>query len=99
MQKESNQTDQRNSNCERNEIRLLIWTKVKILFIKILCKWINRKEIFVMKIWAFESPDSDNQAKSYTKMKFESGIAIEINRGKSTENKSDKQTDERMFVV
>ena len=30
LQKESNQTEQQNSNYERNKIRLLIWTKVKI---------------------------------------------------------------------
>ena len=44
MQKESNQTEQQNSNGERNKIRLLIWTKVKFYCTEILFKLIKQKE-------------------------------------------------------
>ena len=44
LQKESNQTEQRNSNCKGNKIRLLIWTKVKFYGTKILFKLIKQKE-------------------------------------------------------
>ena len=50
MQKESNQMEQRNSNDERNKIRLLIWTKVKFYSTKILFKLIKQKESLEMKI-------------------------------------------------
>ena len=50
LQKETNQTKQRNSNCERNKIRLLIWTKVKFYSTKILFKLVKRKEDFETKI-------------------------------------------------
>ena len=39
-------------------------------------KLIIRKEGFETKLQALESPDSDKRAKSYTKMKIGSGIAI-----------------------
>src|SRR3990170_40149 len=50
LQKESNQTEQRNSNYERNKIRLLIWTKVKFYSTKILFKLVKQKEGFDTKI-------------------------------------------------
>ena len=50
LQKESNQTEQRNSNYERNKIRLLIWTKVKFYSIKIMFKLVKHKEGFETKI-------------------------------------------------
>ena len=50
LQKESNQTKQRNSTCERNRIQLLIWTKVKFYYTKILFKLIKQKEGFETKI-------------------------------------------------
>ena len=59
LQKESNQTEQRNSNGERNKIRLLIWTKVKFYSTKILFKLVKQKEGLETKIQALESPDSD----------------------------------------
>ena len=37
---------------------------------------VKRKEGFETKLQALESPDSDKQAKSYTKTKIGSGIAI-----------------------
>ena len=43
LQKESNQTEQRNSNCERNKIRLLICTKVKFIVTKSCSSWLNGK--------------------------------------------------------
>ena len=43
LQKESNQTEQRNSNYERNKIRLLIWTKVKFTVPKSCSSWLNKK--------------------------------------------------------
>ena len=49
-QKESNQTEQRNSNCERNKIRLLIRTKVKFYSTKILFKLVKQKENFETKL-------------------------------------------------
>ena len=69
-QKESNQTEQRNSNCERNKIRLLIWTKVKFYSNKTLFKLVKRKKGFEMNICAFESPDSDSRAERKTKNKI-----------------------------
>ena len=50
LQKESNQMEQRNTNCKRNKIRLLIWTKVKFYSTKILFKLVKRKEGFETKI-------------------------------------------------
>ena len=50
LQKESNQTEQRNSNCERNKIQLLIWTKVKFYSGKNLFKLVTQKEGFEMKL-------------------------------------------------
>ena len=46
LQKESNQTEQQNSNYERNKI----WTKVKFYSTKILFKFIKQKEGFETKI-------------------------------------------------
>ena len=63
LRKESNQTEQRNSNCERNKIRLLIWTMVKFYSSKNLFKLVKRKEGFETKIQALESPDSDKRVK------------------------------------
>ena len=50
LQKESNQTEQRNSNYERNKIRLLDWTKVKFYSTETLFKLGKRKEGFKTKI-------------------------------------------------
>ena len=44
LQKESNQTEQRNSNGGREKLRLLIWTKVKFYCTEILFKLIKQKE-------------------------------------------------------
>ena len=46
LQKESNQTEQWNSNYERNKIHLLISTKVKFYSTKILFKFNKQKEGF-----------------------------------------------------
>ena len=43
LQKESNQTEQRNSNYERNKNHLLIWTKVKFYCTKILFKLVKER--------------------------------------------------------
>ena len=43
---------------------------------------VKQKEGFETKLQALESPDSDKRAKSYTKTKIGSEIAIENNRGK-----------------
>ena len=51
-------------------------------------KLIIRKEGFETKLQALESPDSDKRAKSYTKTKNRSEIAIENNREKSEKNKN-----------
>ena len=61
--KESNQSEQRNSNFERNKIRLLIWTKFKFYSSKILFKLFKQKEGFKTNIQALESPNSDKRAK------------------------------------
>ena len=50
LQKESNQTEQRNSNYERNKNHLLIWTKVKFYSTKIMFKLFKQKEGFETKI-------------------------------------------------
>ena len=88
MQKESNQTKQQNSNCERNKPGLLIWTKVKFYSSKNLFKLIKQKEGFETKLQALESPDSDKRANSYTKTKIGSEIAIENNREKPEKKKN-----------
>ena len=59
-----------------------------------LVKW---KEGFETKLQALESPDSDKRAKSYTKTKNRSEIAIENNREKSEKKKklTNRLTNER----
>ena len=88
LQKESNQTKQQNSNGERNQLRLQIWSKVKKFSSKSLFKLVKQKEGFETKLQALESPDSDKRANSYTKTKIGSEIAIENNRGKSEKKKN-----------
>ena len=88
LQKESNQTEQRNSNGERNKIHLLIQTQVKFYSSKNLFELVKRKEGFDTKLQALESPDSDKRAKSYTRMKIGSGIAIENNCEKPEKKKN-----------
>ena len=48
--KESNQTEQQNSNHERNKIQLLICTKFKFYNDKILFKLVKQKEGYETKI-------------------------------------------------
>ena len=43
-----------------------------------------------MKLQVLESPDSDKRAKSYTRTKIGSEIAIRNNRGKSEKKKTDR---------
>ena len=62
-------------------------------------KLVKRKEGVEKKIWAFESPDSDSRVKSKTKNKIRAEIAVEKNRKKSPEKKTDEQANERMFAV
>ena len=50
LQNESNQTEQLNSNSERNKIRLLIWTEVKFYSTNILFQLVKQKEGFETKI-------------------------------------------------
>ena len=50
LQKESNQTEQRNSNCKRNKLRVLIRTKVKVYSSKNFFKLIKQKEGFETKL-------------------------------------------------
>ena len=52
-----------------------------------------------MKLQALESPDSDKRAKSYTKTKIGSGIAIRKIADLIREKKNDEQINERMFVI
>ena len=60
---------------------------------------VKRKEGFETILQALESPDSDKRAKSYTRTKIGSEIAIRNNRGKSEKKKNDEQINERMFVI
>jgi len=60
---------------------------------------IKRKEGFEMKIWNFESPDSDSRAKRKTKNKIRAEIAIGKIADKSLEKKNDEQANERTFAV
>ena len=62
-------------------------------------KLVKRKEGFETKLQALESPDSDKRAKSYTKTKIGSEIAIRNNRGKSEKKKNDEQANEQTFAV
>ena len=98
LHKESNQTEQRNSNHERNKIRLLIWSKVKFYRTKILFKLVKQKEGFETKIQMLVSPDLDERAKIYTRTKIRAEIAIENNHGKPWK-KTDEQTNERTFAI
>ena len=50
-----------------------------------LVKW---KEGFETKLQTLESPDSDKRAKSYTRTKIGSEIAIRNNHGKSKKKKN-----------
>ena len=62
-----NQIKQSNESqtAKENNFVLLIWIEVKFYRSKNFFKLIIRKEGFEMKLQAFESPDSDKQAKSY----------------------------------
>ena len=80
LQKESTQTEQRNSKYERNKIHLLIWTKVTFYSTKIMFKLFKQKEGFETKIQALVSSNLDKRAKSYTRTKIRAKIAIENNR-------------------
>ena len=60
---------------------------------------VTRKEGFETKLRALESPDSDKRAKSYTRTKIGSEIAIRNNRGKSEKKKNDEQINERTFFI
>ena len=62
-------------------------------------KLIIRKEGFEMKLQALESPDSDKRAKSYTKTKIGSGIAIRKIADLIREKENDERINERMFVI
>ena len=59
---------------------------------------VKREEGFKTKLRALESPDFDKRAKSYTKTKIGSEIAIRNNRGKSEKKKNDERVNERTFV-
>ena len=59
---------------------------------------VKQKEGFETKLQALESPDSDKRAKSYTRTKNRSEIAIRNNRRKSKKKKTDEQANERTFV-
>ena len=78
MQKESTRKKQRNSNCKRNELRLLIGLKSNFTVAKTLFKLIKRKEGIETNIWDFESPDSDSRVKRKKKNKIRAEIAIGI---------------------
>ena len=55
---------------------------------KNLFELVKQKEGFETKLEALESPDSDKRAKSYTRTKIGSEIAIENNRGKFEKKKN-----------
>ena len=61
-------------------------------------KLVKRIEGFETKLQALESPDSDKRAKSYTKTKIGSEIAIRNNHGKSEKKKNGRTVKERTFV-
>ena len=52
-----------------------------------------------MKLQALESPDSDKRAKSYTKTKIGSEIAIENIAKNQRKRKTNEQANERTFAV
>ena len=64
-----------------------------------LVKW---KEGFETKLQALESPDSDKRAKSYTRTKIRSGIAIrkiaDLIREKENDERSLKRTNGRTLA-
>ena len=61
-------------------------------------KLVKRKEGFETKLQALESPDSDKRAKSYTKTKVGSEIAIRKIVDLIREKENDEQFNERMFI-
>ena len=61
-----------------------------------LVKWI---EGFETKLQTLESPDSDKQAKSYTKTKIGSEIRSGIIAENPRKRKTDEQANERAFAV
>ena len=60
---------------------------------------VKRKEGFETKLQALESPDSDKRAKSYTKTKIGSEIAIRKIADLIREKENDEQINERTFVI
>ncbi len=94
-QKESNRTKQQKTNDKRNKLRLLFWIQGNFYSGKNLFELVKWKEGFETKLQALELPDSDIRAKSYTRTKIGSEIAIRNNRGKSEKKKNDEQINER----
>ena len=60
---------------------------------------VKRKEGFETKLQALESPDSDKRAKSYTRTKIRSEIAIKIIAKNPRKRKTDEQAKEQTFAV
>ena len=76
---------------------LLVGLKSNFTVAKILFKLFKRKEGFEMKIWDFESPDSDSRAKRKTKNKIRAEITIGITADKYPEKEkwTNRLTNER----
>ena len=79
-------------------LHLLFWILGNFYRSKNLFKLVKRKEGFETKLQALESPDSDKRAKSYTRTKNESGIAIRKIADLIRKKENDKQINERTFV-
>ena len=76
MQTESNRTKQRKSNGERKQLHSTNLDLSQIYSSKNFFELVKRKDGFETKLQELESPDSNKRAKSYTRTKIESGIAI-----------------------
>ena len=75
-QKNQIERSKRSQTAKENNFVLVIWIQGKFYSSKNLFKLIIRKEGFETKLQELESPDSDKRAKSYTKTKIGSEIAI-----------------------
>ena len=73
-----NQIEQSNERQTAKQTSFIYYSGSRAIFYsdKNLFELVKRKEGFETKLQALESPDSDNRAKSYTKTKIGSGIAI-----------------------
>ena len=90
---------QRNTNCERNKLRLLIWTKVKFYSSKNLFKLIKQKEGFETNSRRLNRLIPINERKDKLKQKSGQKSRSKIIAENPGKRKTDEQANERTFAV